>query len=342
MNYQLVLLLFTVLQLTLSTTSNAQRMVYIDDFVQAETHKQFKAKAAKGDFGKLGHNREVIQIDNQYIRRMNRDTRYSSGIFDLTEPLTIVLPNTGDRFQSMTVTNDQHYIKKTIYEPGAYTFTKADIGSRYVQVTIRIFVVANSQEDNAKVTALQDQILIKQQAPGKLELPEWDTIAQQQLRSHLLGLVKGIPDTKKVFGDEGAVDPIRHLIGTAAGYGGLSEEHAMYLNVYPAKNDGQTAYVLEVPKEVPVDAFWSISVYNKKGYFQKNDFDSYAYNNITAKKNADGSITIHLGGDTKQINYIPISPGWSYNIRMYRPQEALLDGSWTFPMCEELKKSAEK
>jgi hypothetical protein len=47
-----------------------------------------------------------------------------------------------------------------------------------------------------------------------------------------------------------------------------------------------------VTKDVPVDGFWSISLYNAKGYFQKNQYNAYALNNITAKKSADCSIHV--------------------------------------------------
>jgi len=200
-----------------------------------------------------------------------------------------------------------------------------------VQVTVRTFVNAESKEDNEIVTHLQDAIITKQSSYGSITLPEWDSITHEETRGHLLGLIKGIKSANHMFGDEGQVQPILHLIGTAAGYGGLPQDHATYLNVYPSKNDGRTSYILKVPKEVPVDAFWSISVYNKNGYFEKNDSNSYAYNNVTAKKNNDGSITIHLGGNPDQINYIPITPGWSYNIRLYRPRKEVIEGTWLFP-----------
>lgn len=63
------------------------------------------------------------------------------------------------------------------------------------------------------------------------------------------------------FGTKGKVDPVRHLIGTAAGWGGNPDKDATYLSITPSKNDGTTIYKLSV-KDVPVDAFWSISVYN--------------------------------------------------------------------------------
>ncbi len=39
-------------------------------------------------------------------------------------------------------------------------------------------------------------------------------------------------------------------------------------------------------KDVPVDGFWSVSVYNGKGYYEKNKLNAYTLNNITADKEA--------------------------------------------------------
>jgi len=271
----------------------AQDKVTIENFIRAETHRHFENKVNKGDFGRLGHNRSVITVDNQYITRMNRDTRYSSGIFDLDAPLTVIMPQANDRYQLLTVTNEDHHIKRTIYEPGEYTFTKEEIGTRYVQVTVRTFVDANSTIDNERVTELQDKIKVWQEPSGKFEIPDWDESSRDKTRDNILKFISDMPDTRNMFGDEDNVSDIRHLIGTAAGYGGLPEKEAMYLNVYPQLNDGKTSYILQVPKDIPVDAFWSISVYDEKGYFLKNEFDAYSFNNVTAEKNADGSSQPH-------------------------------------------------
>ena len=85
-------------------------------------------------------------------------------------------------------------------------------------------------------------------------------------------------------------------------------------------------------KDVPVDGFWSITVYDAHGYLAKNAHDVYSLNNITAKKSADGSVTIQFGGyDGRFPNCIPIVPGWNYFVRLYRPRPPVLNGSWTFP-----------
>jgi hypothetical protein len=73
-------------------------------------------------------------------------------------------------------------------------------------------------------------------------------------------------------GTEDEVDPVPHLIGAASAGGGNPERDALYLNVVPAKNDGTMASKLDV-NNVPVDGFWSISVYNVDGYFENRPCD---------------------------------------------------------------------
>ena len=90
-----------------------------------------------------------------------------------------------------------------------------------------------------------------------------------------------------MFGDKAKLNPISHLLGAAFGWGGNPEEAAVYDNVVPPKNDGKIPYRVTV-KEVPVDGFWSITVYNKDGFMEKNDQNVNSYNNVTAKKDADG------------------------------------------------------
>ena len=107
-----------------------------------------------------------------------------------------------------------------------------------------------------------------------------------------------------------------------------------------------TALALEGPsdvawgadKDLPVDGFWSISVYNEVGYFEKNAANAYTLNNVTAKPNADGSFTIQLGGcDGKTANCLPTPPGWNYTVRLYRPRAEILDGKWKFPAAVAVK-----
>jgi hypothetical protein len=81
-----------------------------------------------------------------------------------------------------------------------------------------------------------------------------------------------------------------------------------------------------------VEAFWSVSVYNASGYFEKNPYNAYTLNNLTAKKDPDGAVTIQFGGcDGKIPNCLPTMPGWNYTVRLYRPRAEILSGAWVFP-----------
>ena len=307
-----------------------------DTFVRAESDKYFKAYATAGAFGKFYNIRQPTPIDQQKVVRMNRDTLYSIGIFDLTSPVTITKPDTGDRFQSMQVISQDEYTPMVVYKPGEYTLTQDSVGTRYVVVLLRTLVDASDPADIKKVNAIQDQIKVNQKSPGKFETPNWDQTSQDRLRSAINVLASTMKNYRESFGTKEEVDPIAHLLGAASGWGGNPAKDAMYLNDTPEENDGETPYTLTV-KDVPVDGFWSISLYNGKGFFEKNPDNAYSINNVTGVKNKDGSYTIHFGGDPKQSNNLPIMDGWNYIVRLYQPHKEILDGQWKFPTAQAVK-----
>jgi hypothetical protein len=140
------------------------------------------------------------------------------------------------------------------------------------------------------------------------------------------------------FGTRDEVDPVRHLIGSASAWGGNPDKDAVYLNIAPRKNDGAVVYRLDVPANVPVDGFWSVTVYDAQGFFEKNDLGAYSLNSITATKAADGSVAIQFGGcDGKIPNCLPIMKGWNYMVRLYRPRAEILSGKWKFPEAQPVQ-----
>lgn len=306
--------------------------VGVDNFVRAESDMYTGSLVKDGGLGKLLHRREPASIDNQTVIRLNRDTLYTSAVFDLDAgPVTITMPDAGKRFMSMQVINEDHYVPQVTYDAGEHTLTKEGVGTRYVVVGIRTLVDPADSKDIEAVHALQDAIKVNQKSVGTFEIPAWDPASQKKVRESLLVLGSTMPDFKKAFGTREEVDPVRHLIGTASAWGGNPDKDATYLNITPANNDGKTIYKLDV-KDVPVDAFWSVSVYNAAGYYEKNQYDAYTINDITAKKAADGAIAIQFGGcDGKTENCLPITKGWNYTVRLYRPRQDILNGKWQFP-----------
>lgn len=308
--------------------------VTVDNFPRAETDMYFAQHVKQGMFGKFFHVREVVSVDSQTVIRPNRDTLYSLGVFDLDAgQLTVTLPD-AKRYQALQVINEDHYVPEVVYGPGKFTFTKEKMGTRYVMLAIRTLIDPADPKDVEHVHALQDAIKVDQASIGKFEAPDWDQESQKKVRDALLVLASTLPDFSRSFGTKEEVDPIRHLINSAAAWGGNPDKDATYLNITPDNNDGVAAYRLKV-KDVPVDGFWSVTVYDAEGRFQPNLYNAYSLNNVTAKKGEDGSIAIQLGGcDGKIDNCLPTVKGWNYTVRLYRPRDEILNGTWKFPEAD--------
>jgi hypothetical protein len=327
----------TLLLAPLAATADTPVKVSLDNFARAETDMQIgrMLKATKG-VNKWTHYRLPTPLDAQTVIRMNRDTLYSFAIVDISKGATVTLPASGKRYMSMMVVNNDGYINKVFYGGGTISLTMKEFDTPFVVLAVRTLVNAADAADIKKANALQDKIKVDAASAKPFVVPNYDMDSYKATIDPLLELAKRLPSTQKTFGSKADVDPVRFLLGTAFGWGGLPIEDAYYLNVNPNLPVG--AYRITV-KDVPVDAFWSVSVYNKDGYFQKNDFNAYNVNNISGIPNKDGSFTVHLGGcKDKRVNCVPLTEGWNYTVRLYKPRKALLDGKWVFPAPVALKK----
>ena len=309
--------------------------VTVDEYVRAESDHMFRATLATGgmDVGELFHLRQPTTPDKQPVIRMNQDTLYSATVVDLSKPVKITLPEVGGRYMSMQVINQDHYMFVES-EPGTYTLTEDKVGTRFAQVSIRTFVDISDPSDMTAAHAAQDKIELVGGGDGPFEAPDWNTDQLAIARKALSDLATLGFDTTYAFGAKEEVQPIDHLVGAAAGWGGLPRKAAFYTMESVDKNDGQTPHAVTV-ENVPVDAFWSITVYNADGYLEANELNVNNYNNFSAQPNEDGSHTIHFGScDDGRVNCIPITAGWNYATRMYEPRQAILEGEWEFPSPE--------
>ena len=311
----------------------AAELVNVDNFARAESNRMFAAILRdSGGVNQWMLNREPTPLDHQPVIRQNRDTLYSCSVVDVTEGLTVTVPDGGSRYLSVMFVYQDHYITALLHEPGAHHLTSDELGTPYVLVGVRILVDPGDPADVAAVNALQDQFALEAPSARPFVLPDDDEASFTATRTALLELAEGLGGFDRAFGTRETVDPVRHLIGTAAGWGGLPEHEVYYLNINPGLPVG--AYRMTV-RDVPVDAFWSISLYNAAGYFEANDRNANSVNSITATPNDDGSTTVHFGGcDDDRSNCLPIMEGWNYIVRLYQPRPEILGGSWTFPAIE--------
>ena len=317
--------------------AQADERVTVDNFARAETDRTMQAYVDLGGFGKFYHTRVPSPLDKQSVVRLNLDTLYSFGVFDLSTPVTISLPDSGKRFMSALIISQDHSMLPVVYAPAKFTVTREQMGTRYVIIALRTFMDSTDPADIAKANALQDKVTVSQAATGSFSVPKWDNASLLKVRGALAVLASTVSDTKGFFGDKSKLDRLDFLMGTAAGWGGNPKEGAVYFSHTPERNDGKTPYTVTV-KDVPIDGFWSITVYNEANYLEPNKLGRNALSNVTAKKNADGSITINAGGcDDGRINCIPITKGWNYVARTYRPRPEILSGKWTFPEMKPTK-----
>lgn len=306
-------------------------MVNVDNFVRAETARMFEGTLEQaGGLNRWVHLRGPVPLDRQVVIRMNRDTLYSAAIVDIRAGAVLEIPDVGDRYLSVMVVNEDHLVNRVLHEPGRHELTVDEYGTPFVSLSVRIFVDPDDPGDVAVVNALQDALSVEAGSDGPYRHPDYDPASLDHTRGLLLQLFKGVPDSRGVFGSADEVDPIRHLLGTAAGWGGLPEREAYYVVETEPRPAGHFRVVF---RDVPVDAFWSFTVYNREGYFEANPSGRYSYNGVTANAADDGSVTINLDTEDRgDPNHLTVMDGWNYAIRMYRPRAEILEGHWTPPV----------
>ena len=108
--------------------------------------------------------------------------------------------------------------------------------------------------------------------------------------------------------------------------------------------NGAARYRMHFDKDQipPVRAFWSLTAYDKDGYFIANPVNRYAIGDRDALKfNPDGSLDLYIQGEDpgpdRESNWLPAGDGpFNLTIRLYWPEEAILDGSWHPPALERV------
>jgi hypothetical protein len=305
-------------------------IVNIDNYVVAETAKHFANmhKFARG-VNKFSHGRQPVPINRQSIERMNRDTIYSSAIVNISAGATVTVPDAGNRYMSVVVVDENNYTTAILHDSGTYPLSVEQHGSTFVAVVVRILVDPTDLGDLEIAHALQQAVSVAANADDDYIPAHYDEASHQNTHNLLKQLGEGMAEASGCNGTRDEVSQTRHMVSAAYGWGGLPTKEVVYINDATARAIGH--YQLNVA-DVPVDGFWSISVYNKAGFFEQNKFESYSINNVFAVPNSDGSFTINFGDDPSVgENFLYIMPGWSYVVRLYQPFENVQEGAWHFP-----------
>ena len=135
-----------------------------------------------------------------------------------------------------------------------------------------------------------------------------------------------------------------YLPRALAARGGLWGNHG-YEAAYPMtytdadgdQLDGRSRYTLQFDQDPPVDAFWSITMYDLPDfYLVANPINRYSIGDRTPslRRHTDGSLTIVIQHDQPDdpSNWLP-APAAPFRplMRLYQPQPAVLEGSYQIP-----------
>jgi hypothetical protein len=159
--------------------------------------------------------------------------------------------------------------------------------------------------------------------PGTIDAPEWK-----------------IGDRAKAY--------VARAVAARAGLWGNHGYEADYGFVWTDDTgqplDGSNRYELRLEQLPPVDAFWSLTMYDVPDfYLVANPIDRYSIGDRTPglHRDADGSVTIFMQADSpgpdKESNWLP-TPAGAFRpiIRMYQPKKPILDGTYELPAVRRI------
>jgi hypothetical protein len=285
------------------------------------SHQMLKNQELVG-INKLLHKRKLAPTENQPIVRMNRDTYYSFAIVNVSKGAAITMPEiTEGKYMSVQPVTEDHRIQAMKYGPGTFDLTTHTGTHLYLIVRLD----ATFTEEEAK--EIQDKMVITANSDTKFAaLPinkqsfiEIENILKakvpEMVKQDGINVVKGMftdprDESQKSFTEE------KYQVGAAAGWGGAQ----VIDNIYEVSGNYSIDSCYQATFEDPEDkAFWSITVYNKKG-FMFNDLANFSSN--TAKVNLDGTYTISFGCGEDAPNNIEVenpTGGFNITIRHYQP-----------------------
>jgi len=310
---------------------NNNVLVTPETYIRAECDRQFGTivKTA-GGLNRFYHLRSITPLDGQSIIRMNRDTLYSQSVVDTSKGATITVPELPpDRYVSVELVDNDHYCPCVIYEAGTYELPR---DTKYLGLFVRIQVFDPAIGDELDlIHKLQDQFSINANSADPLPEFKWDSESLQALTLQYQKDAAQYSSVKGMMGPRGQVnEDTRHIV-VATGWGLLPEWDAIYLN-YDGDHDYNICHkaTYDVPDN---EAFWSITVYGSDGYMQ-SDNNIVNSSNVMPKPNPDGTFTVYFGSQENcgnVSNRVDVTEGWNFAMRIYRPGESVLNGTYKLP-----------
>jgi len=303
----------------------ASIIVTQDNFPQAYTNLRFDAIIKKAGGINKFLEMPVPSSDptKQFVVRMNRDTKYSTSVFDMTGDVYVTIPET-DKYVTIQIVDENHETQRMIYGPGRHKLTAK---------TDHAFVIVRALDD-----ATRRNLEVEAGSAKLFVVKNWDKESFAEIEeAGNLDFSDGY-DQSKAFGNkESGQTAYMNYVGAAGGWGGAMVEDNIYQTSAYMGTEGCYEMTFVDPEAI---YFWSATVYNGDGYMY-NDVANIS-SEMNPEKNADGSYTIRFGCDGKPNN-IPIREGnttGKFNVLMrhYGPSEMVSNGEEGYNATKSIKK----
>ena len=295
-----------------------------DNYATVESSRQIIKNQDLAGVNKLLHKRQLTPTDNQPVVRMNRDTYYSLAVIDVSKGAYITMPKLPKgKYMSIQGVTEDHRIQAMQYGSGKFNL------STHTGTHIYLVVRLDSTFTEEEAKFYQDQMVISANSNMKFTAEQVNKVSFYNTEN---GLKAQMP---AIFKKEGAealygmfTDPTdsskelftkkKYAVGAAIGWGGAQ----LIDNVYEVSGNYPMDKCHQATFEDPENkAFWSITVYNKKGFM----FNDVAHvNSNSAKQNKDGTYTVSFGCGENTINNIKTNNEtgvFNLGIRHYMPTE---------------------
>ena len=344
---------------------------YIEKFPYQDTYN-YSVRYTGGDIKNynkwvLGAEPALVKAGEDKVVRMNNDTYYKMAFVVLNNGpvyLNSSAPSV-DRFSSFQLMDDRNANYRNVIRPyGKYTLYYGDKPSKIegeaIKVPSELSVILvrvevkdkNDIQDLSEAKKIFNGITINGPGVESVEevtiLSEFDESIVKEANKRLDDTFSTVPFRKTVVGpgqEPGKDVPyLYHSAGTKGGWGGPDTSHSSYETIF-YDIDGNEMIGSKGPytvttEEPPVDAFWSITVYDsdRGGFLHPNKYDRYHINNTGAVVNDDGTITFLFKQNCLEsdLNCLEVPPGrFDLTARYYLPHEEIISGEWTLPKIEK-------
>ncbi len=367
------LVLFTVSCNTGSEVTFSNQVAdYIQNFPYQETYKYMETYtgglASELNKWLLDGKLFIAKAGEDVVVRMNNDTYYKMAFMDFSNGPVKLSSNMGseERFSSFQLMDNRNTNFENIIHPKGdyylyYGETPKNISDNLIQSPSNLAVVIvrvevkdkDNEKDLKKAQTIFNGITIE--GPQISEFPTLDLLSSfdEMVAKAATRLIdstfKVVPFNSMVASPDQIPEEVSYLnfaAGTKGGWGGPVTSHSSYEMIF-LDNENNTLdgckgdYTLTTTKP-PVDAFWSVTVYDTErgGFFHPNAEDKYHINNTSAIRNGDGMITFIFKTkcEAGDVNCLEDQSGpVDITARYYLPKEEIRTGKWTIPKAVLVK-----